>query len=272
VAAAPEPSPPEKAACVAAFDRGQRAQSDRALRKAQSELIACSQETCPAVLRADCAGVLADVRRALPTIVLAADDGHGHELADVRVTSGGEVLAESLTGLALPFDPGTFEVVFEAKGAPPVRVTAVIREGEKSRVVFASFPSLPRPGQAGARSGAGVGTVDRVGSPSRSAVGWVLPLGLAALGGGTLVFAGLTRSGFESDVDTLRGRCAPDCTQAERDDLSTQVVTANVALGIGVGLVVVAVASWFLTAPSATPAGKGTRARASALPPGTWAW
>jgi hypothetical protein len=50
------------------------------------------------VLRADCAGVLAEVRAALPTIVFAADDGFGHELTDVKVDAGTELLAEKLDG------------------------------------------------------------------------------------------------------------------------------------------------------------------------------
>ena len=74
-AALADEAPPDKETCVASFDRGQKAQSDRALRRALHDLIVCAQESCPAVLRADCAGVLAEVRSALPTIVLAAEIG-----------------------------------------------------------------------------------------------------------------------------------------------------------------------------------------------------
>lgn len=232
----------EKEKCIASFDRGQRAQSDRALRRAQSELIVCSQEACPAVLRADCAGVLAEVRRALPTIVLAADDGHGHEILDVKVTSNGEVLATRLDGHAIPFDPGTFELTFETAGVPPVKVVQVIHEGEKSHVVRASFHGL-------GASDAG----PEVAAPRRSTIGWVLPISLAAVSVGAFAVAGASRLSFDSGVDDLRSTCAPDCTQSQRDDLSSKLVTSNVALGAGIGLAAIAVVAWFLTAPSASP-------------------
>lgn len=231
----------EKEKCVASFDRGQRAQSDRALRRAQTELIACAQEACPAVLRADCAGVLAEVRRALPTIVLAADDGRGHEVLDVKVTSNGEVLATRLDGHAIPFDPGTFELTFETAGAAPVKVVQVIHEGEKSHVVRASFRGL-----------GGSDVAPEVHDAKRSTVGWVLPISLLAASAGAFTIAGVSRLSFDSGVDDLRSSCAPECTQAQRDDLSSKLVTSNVALGAGIGLAAIAVVAWFLTAPSSS--------------------
>jgi len=249
------PAPPDKRACVAAFDRGQQAQADRQLRRAQTELIVCAQESCPAVLRADCAGVLTDVRRALPSIVLAADDGHGHELVDVKVTANGEVLAERLDGRAVTFDPGTFELTFETRGAAPVKIQQVIREGEKNRVVRASFVL----GAASASSGGSSAE-----SASRGAVGWVVPGALTAAAVGAFVVAGVARASFDTRVDELRASCAPECTAEERADLSSTLVTSNVALGIGIGAVALAVTSWFLLAP-ARPAASSGAARI-----GTW--
>ena len=243
VATSAQADEPDKETCIASFDRGQRAQSDRALKRAQAELIVCAQESCPAVLRADCAGVLSEVRRPLPTVVLAADDVHAHHLLDVKVTSGGEVLATRLDGHAMPFDPGTYELTFETTGATPVKVVQLIHEGEKSRVVRASFRGL---GGAGDALGA-----DRP-SPKRSAVGWALPLSLLALSAGAFVVAGVTRLSFDSGVDDLRATCAPECTQAQRGDLSSTLVSSNVALGAGIGLLGIAAVSWFLTAPKVT--------------------
>ncbi|MBS2013408.1 MAG: hypothetical protein JST00_11000 [Deltaproteobacteria bacterium] len=256
----------EKERCVAAFDRGQRAQSDRALRRAQSELIACAQESCPAVLRADCAGVLAEVRRALPTLVLAADDGDGHELADVKVSSGGEVLATRLDGHAIPFDPGTFELTFEASGAAPVKMVAIVHEGEKSRVVRASLPGA----RGGVEAGDAGGTRVR-----RDALGWALPISLLAASAGAFTVAGLSRLSFDDTVDELRATCAPECSLAQRDDLSSKLVVSNVALGAGIGLAALAVVSWFLTAPTSPRTSRAhgvLRERAVAWPLQGIAW
>jgi hypothetical protein len=261
--------PPTKEACIASFDRGQRAQSDRALRRALTELIVCSQESCPTVLRADCAGVLAEVRSALPSVVFAADDGSGHELTDVKVYAGSELLAGKLDGRAVSLDPGTFELRFERVGQPAVVVSRMIREGEKSRVIRVS---LPAPG-AGASSGPGPDHGPDVLAGKRTAVGWVLPGSLAAVGLTGLGIALYTRLSFDSRVDELRGSCAPDCTQGDRNDLSGMVVTSNVALGVGIGALALSVATWFLMAPSSSSGGTSpARAAASVLGPGGLAW
>lgn len=260
------PAPPTKEACIASFDRGQRAQSDRALRRALSELIVCSQESCPSVLRTDCAGVLAEVRSALPSVVFAADDGNGHELIDVKVYAGSELLAAKLDGRAVSVDPGTFDLRFERVGEPALVVSRMIREGEKSRVIRVSLVAAASGSgvtAAGAERGTGVA------SPPRSAAGWVLPGALAVVGLTGLGVSLFARLGFDSRVDELRLRCAPECTQTERDDLSGRVVTSNVALGVGIGALAASVAAWFLMAPSGAA---GTRASARGLVPGGVAW
>lgn len=266
--ALPPQPPPDKEACVAAFDRGQRAQSDRSLRRAQSELIVCAQESCPTVLRADCAGVLAEVRTALPTLVFAADDGNGHELTDVKVFVGSELVAPALDGRAVAVDPGTFELRFERPGQAPVLTTRTIREGEKSRVIRVSLP-------IGSEHDGDHGGSAR--SPRRDTLGWLLPGSLAAAGVAGLGVALYTRLDFDGRVDELRGSCAPDCTQEQRSDLSGTLVTSNVALGIGLGALALAAVSWFVTAPaSSQPSTTRPRATSRAAPhafvPGGFTW
>ena len=225
------------------------------------------------MLRADCAGVLAEVRSALPTIVFAADDGSGRELTDVQVYAGTELLASKLDGRAVAVDPGTIELRFVAPGIAPLQTTRMIREGEKSRVIRVSLGGSG--GGNGVTSGpptAGA-AVDR-GTPSkRSTLGWVLPGSIAAAGVLGLGVALYTRLDFDSRVDDLRGSCAPDCTPAQRNDLSSTLVTSNVALGAGLGLLAVSVVAWLLTAPSGTASGgtTGSAMSASAVPGGlTW--
>lgn len=272
----------DKETCVASFDRGQKAQSDRALRRALADLIVCAQESCPSVLRADCAGVLAEVRSALPTVVFAADDGNGHELTDVQVYAGRELLASSLDGRAIAVDPGTVELRFESPGIAPVVTTRMIREGEKSRVIRVSLGGASSSGAEGAGVPKGDAAADRGPSaapgPRRSTLGWVLPGSLAAVGLAGLGVALYTRLHFDSRVDELRGSCAPDCTQQQRSDLSGTLVASNVALGAGLGALAVGVVTWFLTAPSAHSSGTtssshaATRTSSRAFVPGGFAW
>jgi hypothetical protein len=237
---------PDTNACIAAFDRGQRARSDKKLREAQTELLVCTQESCPAVLRADCAGVLRSVQSAVPTIVLAAEDGDGHDITDVTVHAGAERVAEKLEGRAIELDPGGYDFRFERRGGGTVTVHAVLREGEKNRVVRASFPAKP----ASASMSAPPASTSTDDTKRRPVVGYAVPAGLAVLGVAALAVSGVSRLSFDNQVDDMRARCAPECTQSERSDLSSTLVTANVALGIGIGALALAVGSWFLFEPA----------------------
>ena len=265
---APQIAPPDKETCVASFDRGQRAQSDRALRRALGDLIVCAQESCPAVLRADCAGVLAEVRSALPTIVFAADDGNGHELTDVQVYAGAELIASRLDGRAIAVDPGAVELRFEYPGHPPLVTTRMIREGEKSRVIRVSLGGGP----GGAPTNEDPRDHATPPPAKRSTLGWVLPSSLAGVGLAGLGVALVMRLRFDSRVDDLRGSCAPDCSQQQRSDLSGTLVASNVALGVGIGAFALGVATWFLTAPTSSGAGSSTRVTSGAIVPGGFAW
>lgn len=242
-AARAAPSSSETKECIAAFDQGQRSKTEHRLREAQSRLLACTKETCPAVLRADCAEVLRSVQSATPSIVLAADDA-GKDVTDVKVTSeGGDVLATTLDAKALELDPGTYDLKFERRTGAPIVVHLVLREGEKARVVKASFnPKKPEP-------------AFKLVTPPRSAAGYAVPGIFVALGVAGGVVAGISRLSFNSQRDAMsapveEGGCAPNCTQEERDQLSGKLVRANVALGVGIGGLVLAAATWILFSPS----------------------
>lgn len=240
---------PNKSECIAAFDRAQRARTDGKLRQARTDLLVCTQESCSAVLRADCSGVLQSVESALPTVVFAADDGDGHDITDVKVYVGSNVIASAIDGRAIELDPGTYDFRFEGPEARVITVRHVVKEGEKARSVRASFPSPKKP--------APVPNANVSSSPNttpllvtRSTAGYVVPIGLAAVGVLALGFAGYSRLQFDGDVDDMRTRCAPECTQSERADLSSTLVTSNVSLGIGIGALALALVSWFVFQPT----------------------
>ncbi len=230
----------EKEKCVGAFDRGQKAQSDRSLRRAETELLVCAQEKCPSVLRADCIQVLNEVRAALPTVVLSANDGHGHDLTEVTVGVDGESIAKKLDGNAIPLDPGPHTIRFETRGAKAVMIPVTIYQGEKNRRISVSLPASEEPRPAVAMPAR---------EPERSAIGFALPGALVAVGAASLIVAGASRAAFDSRVEDLRATCAPECTQNDRQDLSRTLTRSNVALGLGIGALGFAVVTWFLTAP-----------------------
>jgi hypothetical protein len=63
--------------------------------EAREQLRACAAAQCPAVVQTDCAGWLAEVEKALRSVVVAAKDGAG-----VDRTGGGGVCGASTMGLS----------------------------------------------------------------------------------------------------------------------------------------------------------------------------
>lgn len=240
---------PDTHTCIAAFDDGQRLRSDGKLRAAREKLLVCSQKECPGVLREDCAGVLREVELAIPTIVLSAADREGHDLADVVVTLAGQPLATRLDGRAVSVDPGRLALRFERKPWAPATVEIVVGEGEKNRNVRATIgpaagPDVYKPGEEPP-------------PPERSLAGWAVPIGLGVVGVGALAFAAGARIRAGNEADDLRASCAPECAQSDRDRLSSDLATANIAFGVGLATVALAAVTWFVLTPrSSAPSTK----------------
>lgn len=234
-------APPDTHSCIKAFDDGQRMRSDGRLRAARERLLFCSQKECPGVLREDCAGVLREVDGATPTIVLAASDRDGKDLADVEVTLAGRTIATRLEGRAVSVDPGRLVLEFKRPPWAPVKVEIVVAEGEKNRNVRATL-GPPKDIADSRQDGSAP-------APKRSVAGWAVPIGLAVVGAGSLAFAGLTRLRIGSEADDLRSSCAPACADSETEALRDDLAVANIFFGIGIGSLVLAGVSWFVLAP-----------------------
>jgi len=131
--------------CVGAAERGQRARAAGKLRQARDEFLACGNESCPGLVRRDCTQWQLEVVALLPNLVLGARDANGRDLVDVSVSMDGEALVKSLDGKSVMVDPGPHTFKFETAGAKPVSSTAVIKEGEKTRVIAVVFDEIGGP-------------------------------------------------------------------------------------------------------------------------------
>lgn len=216
-----------KAECVAALDHAQSLQSALELRGARASYLACSAPSCPGLVREDCARSLVALDAAIPTVVFSAraDD---HDVTDARVLLDGEAISSALDGRAVALDPGAHVVRFERAGGGVFETKLIARQGEKNRAVAATF----------------LASKPRVMPHKESGRVPVLPIllggtGLLALGGSLYV-----RLGADADADAMRSSCAPSCDQSSRDALSDKLVVANVALGVGIGALALAAATW----------------------------
>lgn len=217
-----------KAECVAQLDRAQSLHTARKLKDARTSYLACSADSCPELVREDCTKSLVELDAATPTVVFSAR-ADGHDVTDARVLLDGEAVASALDGHSVALDPGNHVVRFERTGGGVFEVKLVAREGEKSRAVSANFVTGKEPVEK-----------PRVESGRFPLLPIILGgTGLLALGGSFYV-----RLNADSDAESLRNSCAPRCDQSARDALSDKLVVANVALGIGIGAIALAAATW----------------------------
>ena len=220
----------DKAACVEAHADAQALRRDGKLRAAQEKLLACAAEGCPALVRSDCGRWIEEVRAQQPTVIFAAKDAMGADLADVRVRIDGAPAVEALDGKEIAIDPGSHAVAFEKiDDGRVVETSIVVKESEKARVVSVAFP----------------GEVATAPPPKRGPLPWIFAgVGVVALG--SFAYFGLRG---RSQLDDLESTCAPRCDPSDRDAVHTKLLIADVSLGVAV--VSFGVATWlFLRKPA----------------------
>src|SRR5688572_19314060 len=114
-----------QSACIAAAGKGQAARKAGKLREARDNFIICGAESCPALVRHDCAQWNAELVPTLPTVVFGARDRSGRDLFDVTVSMDGEILVKQLDGKSVAVDPGKHTFRFDVAGLPSMNEVAL---------------------------------------------------------------------------------------------------------------------------------------------------
>lgn len=221
-----------KQACVAAYKEGQVHRKNGELLLARDDFAICADQTCPQVLRRDCAPWLAKVQASIPTIVVNVSSGSGKSISDFRMLLDGKAVEKAGAGGEIEMDPGAHVVRVDAPGHQPVERSVKVRSGEKKTVVDIELEPV-------------VAAVAPVVVKSRpipaSAIAFTV-VGLAGVG----AFAGFGLHGNELKRDLES--CKPACAPARVDEVKRDYIIADAALGVGV--VFLGLATWsFLTRP-----------------------
>lgn len=244
---------PTKAECIASNETAQDLQRAGKLREARQKLAACVAKSCPGPVREDCTERLADVDKAMPTIIVAATDADGNDLSAVRVFQDGALLVGRLDGTPVDVDPGVHMFRFEAAGYLPVTRKLVIRETEKERRLSIAF-TMTR-----AQDDSSSGGDDSANSESTEATRptpWpaYASLGVGGAGLVTGIIFAISAIGQRNIIDKdCAGLTEPQCNQThpgEQDRLTTD----NIAMGVGFAVAAIGGgvgAYLLLSAPSA---------------------
>lgn len=248
----------EKRTCVDASDHAQTERADGHLAAARAELLVCSREACPPLVRQFCEKWLGEVWAASPSIVIRMNDSQRHDMTDVRVLVDGALVATALEGRPLDIDPGVHVLRYEPVGAPAFEHKIVVVEGEKNRVLVETIPS------AGTTLAiAATLPVDRssnqVDDLDRHTTGRSVPLGTYILGGvGLAAFAGFLYFAVSGQGD-YNSCVSQVCSASTEDSIKVRRVLAWSSLGVAIAAV--GGGAWvFLAAPS------GKRTRVGLLP------
>lgn len=212
-------------ACLTSYESAQRLRLESKLVRAKQELIACARAGCPQVLRKDCTSWLAEVDKALPSVVIAASAGPA-EVTEARLFVDGQLVAQVLDGSELVLDPGPHLFRLERAGSPARELKLTLRAGEKSRLVEVDFggePDAPKP-------------LERT-RPSLLPAYAFGALGAVALG--SFAYFGLKSHSERNDLEDCKGHCPSD----DVDRVRAQQLVADISLGVGV--VSLALAGWF---------------------------
>jgi hypothetical protein len=129
----------DTSACLDAASKAQTLRDAHKLVEAREQLRLCAAGQCPTAVRADCSTWLAEVEQGLPTVVITATDGHGHDRFDVTVSVDKQAPAIALEGQALPMNPGPHTLHLGAKGATLDEII-LVKEGMKNQSVAIVFP------------------------------------------------------------------------------------------------------------------------------------
>lgn len=255
----------DKSVCLSAVAQAQTLRDAHRLVEAREQFRICGRAQCPMVVQGDCATWLSELERILPTVVLSAKDGAGHELVDATVSVDGKVIASRLDGHAVSVDPGLRTFRFERPDGTSATQQALVKEGEKARgiaVVLGGAPPSPpapvaplppaEPPAAGHEASGAPGSPASA-SPMRS-IGWIVGgVGIVGLGVAT---------GIALDAKSKDSAAANEPGMARQVDSHNAAQEGNLAtivFGIGAAAVATGAVLWILSPSASTSVGTNGR-------------
>ena len=127
---------PSAKTCADAAEHGQMLRRQGMLLAARDEFLLCSSnESCPSVVRSDCATWASELLAATPTIVIDVRDETGHDVFVAKIYLDDKLVAEKVEGRAIAVDPGYHTVRVEPAQGPTTSTTLIAKENVKARVV-----------------------------------------------------------------------------------------------------------------------------------------
>lgn len=214
--------------CLERHRRAQAERREQRLLSASEALRECLTPMCSPVLREDCARLLTEVERDVPSVVFVAESEQG-DLSNVTVYDGEHRIATALDGDSVELDPGEHHFTFHSPGMASATRSVVLRVGEQNRRVAVRLVSLhvepanAAPAAVPTAPAAVLTAPAMVAPPSDHTLTYALFGAGTALGLGGLWLA----LSAKSDYDEAETRCAPLCSERSQDRIRYKSLAAD---------------------------------------------
>ena len=210
---------------------GEQRLSHHLLASRESYRACLADPECPAVVRTECEAALAELKRAIPTLLVSVLDRQRHDVVTATLQVDGRPVV--VDGSPLEMDPGSHQFLATGGGASTtLQVVAVENEANRAIEIMLATP------------------------PAEAALAWTNPTlvasergsfvpsyvlgGIGVLGAASFAYFGLSGS---SGYDDLQ-QCKPHCTRGAVSEVRTKYLLADVSLGVSV--LALASAGYFL--------------------------
>jgi hypothetical protein len=176
------------------------------------------------------------VDEALPSVVIRAKTATGDDAFDVRVLVDGELLTERLEGRSLPVEPGDHVFRYEMAGATSIETRILVAEGQKDRalnIVFGGQAPSPTPTPAGESVRPVEAATPAASGPRPTRVLSYVVGGLGVVALGSFAYFGIEG---RSQAGALAQGCGATktCTEAQVDPVRSELVVADISLGVAI--------------------------------------
>jgi hypothetical protein len=227
-------------ACVDAYVGAQKMRSASKLLDARKQMVFCAQDTCPAVLRKDCAQWLAELDQTIPQLAVTIRGADGCDRPDAELWIDG-VFAAGPPGVATNVDPGPHEVRVRV-GDATAQQDVVMLAGERPRTISISL------GPTGATCGAPRSPPPAKTSAPTTAEGAATPPIVYVLGAiglaGVLVSTDFSISAW-GEKGTL-DQCKGSCLSHDVDTMRRTFLAADLSGGVALAFLAAATAFYLL--------------------------
>jgi hypothetical protein len=219
--------------CIASHESAQVLRRTGKIKQARDALLNCAKSSCPSLVQVDCAELLNEIVKNIPTVVITARE-NGTDISSVKVSIDGELVTQKLDGQEIELNPGVHKFKVELGNWPTIEREILIVSGARSRVLNFDFGAEPRPPEGPATPGFAAQPAPPPPPPTHRPVQTItyILLGTTVLGGvgfGVLGTMGQNEKKKLEEPDS----CKPLCTDDDLAPIKTRFLFADISLAIG---------------------------------------